>query len=410
MQRAVYYRDMIRRDIGSVLRAAARHYPVVTVTGPRQSGKTTLCRATFPRHRHVSLEDLDVRAQAVEDPRGFLADLRGGAVIDEVQHAPGLLSYLQTEVDSRPVAGRFVLTGSQHFAHAAGIAQSLAGRTAVLHLLPPSWAELNRFPRVPSALLGTLVAGAFPAIHDRGVPPERWLADYFATYVQRDVRQVLNVGDLTAFTVFARLCAGRTGQELNLSSLASDAGVSHPTARSWLSVLEASWLVFRVPAWHRNAAKRWVKAPKLHWIDTGLACHLLGIRSEEQLAHHPQRGAIFETWVASEIAKFHLNRGVEPRLFHARAARGSEVDLVIEDGVRIVAVECKSGATVHSDAFARLRTFAQEAAPGGGTEIDLAIVLGGEASPGRSDVKVVPWRDVASHPWIRAAPKSRERG
>lgn len=404
-------RIVIRRDLERTLRAAARRYPVVTVTGPRQSGKSTLCRAAFPRHRHVSLEDLDRRTQANEDPRGFLAEFRGGAVIDEVQHAPALVPYLQTEVDARPVAGRFILTGSQHFALAAGISQSLAGRTAVLHLLPPSLGELRRFAGAPDDLLGTLATGAFPAIHDRGIPPGRWLADYVATYVQRDVRQVLGVGDLGAFTRFVRLCAGRTAQELNLASLASDAGISHPTARSWLSVLEASWLVFLVPAWHRNAAKRWVKAPKLHWVDSGLVCHLLGIHDRDQLEHHPLRGAVFESWVASEVAKAHLHAGLDPRLLHARAVRGSEVDLIIEDGTRLVAVECKSGSTVHGDAFAGLRRFAEAAcAVSPAPDVALRLVHGGDVSPGRSDVVVLSWRDVCTHRWSSAIPSRRGRG
>lgn len=403
---------MIRRELEDVARAAARRYPVVTVTGPRQSGKTTLTRAAFPRHRHVSLEDLDVRERATSDPRGFLEEIRGGAVLDEVQRAPGLLSYLQTEVDARPVPGRFVLTGSHHFALSAGIAQSLAGRTAVLHLLPPSLPELRSFPRPPKGLHATLVAGAYPAIHDKRIAPERWLADYFATYVQRDARQLLNIGDLSTFTTFVRLCAGRTAQELNLASLASDAGVSHPTARAWLSVLEASWLVFRVPAWHRNQAKRWVKAPKIHWIDSGLVCHLLGVRDEEQLARHPLRGAVFESWVASEILKSHLNRGVEPRLAHARAVRGGEVDLIVEDGARLVVVECKSGATVHPDAFKPLRGFAKDAVAGGTAEdVELRVVHGGDQTHRHGDVTALTWNDAATHAWLRApaAPGRKRR-
>jgi hypothetical protein len=392
---------VIRRTLERALRAAARKYPVVTVTGPRQSGKSTLCRAAFPRKPVVSLEDLDVRDRATSDPRGFLEEIRGGAVLDEIQHAPGLLSYLQTEVDARPVSGRFVLTGSQHLAVAAGVAQSLAGRTAVLHLLPPSLDELRRFPAAPQSLAETLLAGAFPAIHDREIAPGRWLADYVATYVQRDVRQILAVGDLSAFTTFVRLCAGRTAQELNLSSLASDAGVSHTTARAWLSVLEAGWLVFRVPAWHRNAAKRWVKAPKLHWIDAGLVCHLLGIRDAAQLAAHPLRGPVFESWVASEALKSFLHRGEEAPLAHARAVRGGGADLVIEDGTRLAAVECKSGATVGSDSFAPLRAFAEAAGGRGAPDVSLSLVYGGEPSRTQSGVAVVSWRDVASGPWTR---------
>jgi len=309
---------MIKRDLGAVLKGVAEQYPVVTVTGPRQSGKTTLCRATFPQKRYVSLEPLDVRERARTDPRGMLAELREGAILDEVQHVPELLSYLQSEVDERPESGRFILTGSQHLALSGTVAQTLAGRTSVLHLLPPGLAELRRFDAPPVGLYETLLAGAYPRIHDKGIASDRWLADYVATYVQRDVRQILDVTDLSTFATFLRIAAGRTAQELALSSVADDVGVSHNTIRSWFSVLEASYLVFRVPAWHRNPGKRLVKAPKMHWYDSGLVCHLLGIRDVEQLRHHPLRGAIFESWVVAEIAKAHLHRGTPADLHRAR--------------------------------------------------------------------------------------------
>ncbi|MCZ7686908.1 MAG: AAA family ATPase [Sandaracinaceae bacterium] len=247
---------MIERNLGPVLLESARYYPVVTLTGPRQSGKTTLCRALFPDKPYVTLEALDVREYARTDPRAFLAEHAGGAVLDEVQHVPELTSWIQVVVDEDPRPGRFVLTGSQHFGLSDAIAQSLAGRTAVHHLLPPSLDELRRFERAPTTLLETLFTGAYPRIHDRGIPAERWLSDYLTTYVQRDVRQVLNVADLSAFTTFLRLAAGRTARELNLSALGADAGVSHNTARSWLSVLETSWLCHRLPPLFRNLRKQ----------------------------------------------------------------------------------------------------------------------------------------------------------
>jgi predicted AAA+ superfamily ATPase len=385
---------MIERTLASKLREAAGWYPIVTVTGPRQSGKTTLCRAVFPEKRYVNLEPLDVRQYATEDPRGFLAEHAGGAIFDEVQHVPGLPSYLQAEVDERPEAGRFVLTGSQHFGLAQGIAQSLAGRTAVLHLLPPSYDELRHFDTAPTDLTSVLWTGAYPRIFDRAIPPERWLADYVTTYVQRDVRQVLQVGDLQTFTTFLRLCAGRTAQELNLSALGADAGVSHVTARSWLSVLETSFLCFRVPPWHRNATSRLVKAPKLHFFDTGLVCHLLGITDPEHLRHHPLRGAIFETWVASEVYKARVHRGVEAGLFHVRRTRGLEVDLVVERGGRPALIEVKSGATVSGDFLRPLKFLADELG-----DADSFLVYGGDTEQRRSDARVVPWAAVADQPW-----------
>jgi len=379
----------ITRTLAATLESVARLYPAVLVTGPRQSGKTTLCQATFPDLSYVSLEPFDRREAAIGDPRGFLAEYRQGAIIDEVQHAPQLTSYLQDAVDSDPTPGRYILTGSQQFALTQQVSQSLAGRCAILTLLPPSLDELRRFPAPPADLLATLWAGAYPRIHDCGIPPGRWLADYFATYVQRDVRDVLNIGDLMVFTDFVRLCAGRTAQEINLSKLGGDAGVSHNTARQWLSVLEASYLVQRLPAWHSNQRKQIVKAPKLHFIDSGLACYLLDIRSPEQLRHHPLRGAIFESWVVAEMAKRQWHAGEAARLFHYRESRGLEIDLLIEAGDRRIAVEAKSGATVAADFFAPLEKLRAHM-----PAIRAAIVHGGDARQRHHDILALPWQEI----------------
>lgn len=390
---------VVRRNLAKVLVRAARQYPVVTVTGPRQSGKTTLCRHVFPRKPHVNLERIDDRSFASSDPRGFLADLPDGAVLDEVQHAPDLLSYLQAEVDDDPRPGRWILTGSEHFGLSGSVAQTLAGRTAVLHLLPLSIDEMGRFPESPSDLFSTLLAGGFPRIHDQGIPPHRWLGDYVQTYLQRDVRRLLQVGDLEAFGTFTRLLAGRTSGELNLSSLGSDAGVSHNTARSWLSVLEASFLVLRVPAWSRSHRKRLVKTPKVHWMDSGLVCYLLGIRTPDQLKTHPLRGAVFESWVATEIFKAHANRGVNANLYHLRQTRGPEVDLLVDRGSDIRGVECKSGATVASDAFAGLA--ALHDALGGAANVGRGVlVYGGDSRQRRTRADVVPWNGLGRVDWF----------
>ena len=319
---------MIDRDSASLVLAHARWFPVVTITGPRQSGKTTLVRALFPDKPYLSLEPLDARARARDDPRGLLEELSEGAILDEVQHVPARLSYLQGEVDARPEPGRFVLTGSRHFGLSEAVAQSLAGRTAVLELLPPSLGELRRFAACPDDLLAVLWTGAYPAIHDRGVPADVWLRDYVRTYVERDVRQVLAVSDLIAFRTFVALCAGRTGTVLNLSALGADAGVSHNTARKWLSVLETSYLALRLPPWHQRVRKQLIEAPKLHLLDSGLACHLLGIRTPEELRHHPLRGAIFESWVVAEARKLLAHQGQAMDLLYFRDRRGLEVDLV----------------------------------------------------------------------------------
>lgn len=391
---------MISRVLEPALRAAAEEMPVVAVTGPRQSGKTTLCRSVFPDHPYVSLEPLDVRDFATSDPRGFLRQYPGPVILDEVQRAPELFSYLQEEVDRDPSRGRFVLTGSRHFGMAEGISQSLAGRIALLHLLPTSLDELVRFgPR--ENLWEVVWAGGYPRIHDHGLAPDRWLADYVTTYVQRDVRQVLEVTNLDAFTTFLRLLAGRTGQELNLSALGNDAGVTHVTVRSWISVLEESFLVFRLPPWVRNPRKRVTKAPKLHFVDTGVVCSLLGIRSSEQLVTHPLRGAIFESWVASEVLKARLHRRRAADLFHLREARGVEIDLVVEAADRIIGVEVKSGATVTADFFRGGRELPELVARvGDGRTADPLLVYGGEAPQERSGVRVVPWHAVGETDWV----------
>jgi len=391
---------MIQRNLQGPLEELAAKLPVVAVTGPRQSGKATLCRSTFPDKPYVSLEPLDRREYATDDPRGFLAEYSDGAVLDEVQRVPGLFSYLQEEVDERPEPGRFILTGSQHFGLTEAITQSLAGRIAILHLLPPSLDELERFGELPADLWTQIWRGAYPRIYDRGLEPSRWLADYATTYVQRDVRQVLNVTDLEAFGTFLRLVAGRTASELRLTTLGGDAGVSHPTVRSWLSVLEASFLCLRVPAWHRSHRKQVVKTSKIHFLDTGLACHLLGITEPQQLRYHPLRGALFESWVVSEVLKSRAHRGLPERLFHLRESRGAEVDLLIEEGVRLIAVEVKSGSTVARDFFHalnRLRADVEERQPH--LSIDTRVVYGGEISQQRSGTEVVPWRRLHEHPW-----------
>jgi predicted AAA+ superfamily ATPase len=386
---------MILRTLGQKLRELAGYYPVVVVTGPRQSGKTTLCQIVFPAKTYVSLEALDTREFALSDPRGFLAQHADGAILDEIQHAPELLNYLQGDIDARPDPGRFVLTGSQHFGLSQSISQTLAGRCGILVLLPPSLDELRAFPTAPADLFSVLWQGAYPRIYDRNIPAHQWLADYTHTYVQRDVRQVINVGDLQGFSGFLKLCAGRTAQEINLSALGSDAGVSHNTARAWLSVLETSYLIHRLPAWHPNIRKQVVKAPKLHFFDSGLACYLLGIREPEQLRLHPLRGAIFESWVISEIYKASVHVGMDPRLFHYRETRGLEIDLLIEQGDGLDAVEIKSAATTTADFFRNLERFPVRLKDAGmKLGIRNHIVYGGDDSQQRSLAQVISWRDV----------------
>lgn len=390
----------IERNLRGPLLEMTGRLPVVAVTGPRQSGKSTLCRYAFPEKPYVSLEPLDTREYAAGDPRGFLAEHADGAVLDEVQRVPELFSYLQEEVDERPEPGRFILTGSQNFGLTEAITQSLAGRIGMLYLLPPSRDELVRFDNAPEDLWSQVWTGAYPRIYDRGLDPARWLADYATTYVQRDVRQVLNVTDLESFSTFLQLVAGRTANELNLSTLGGDAGVTHNTARSWLSVLEASFLTLRLPAWHRNLRKRVVKAPKLHLLDTGLACHLLGIIEPGQLRRHPLRGALFESWVVSEVLKSRLHRGLPRRMFHLRETRGAEVDLLVEEGDRLIAAEAKSAATIAPDFFNALDRLGEEIAQQQPhLTYDARVVYGGDGNQRRSTATVIPWSQVHSYEW-----------
>ncbi len=400
---------MIVRHLARTLKNAARDYPVVTLTGPRQSGKTTLVRAAFPRHRYASLEDPDARAFAISDPRGFLRQFRGRVILDEVQRAPDLFSYIQGIVDEADRPGHFILTGSQNFLLLTRISQSLAGRCAVLRLLPFSRSELigrslrdiatlrppGKRPTSVAAppmkeLFQTLFTGGFPRIHDKGLAPQNWLANYYQTYLERDVRDVLNVGDIEGFGRFVRLCAGRSGQLLNASSLAADAGISHTTARRWLSILEASFVIHLLRPHHRNFNKRLVKSPKLYFIDTGLLCYLLRIRTPDDLITHSARGAIFETWVVSEALKNYFNLGVEPDIYFWRDSAGHEVDLLIDQGSALRPVEIKSGQTIASDFFAALEHWRQIAGDAAGHP---GLVYGGDASYTRSGVSVLSWAD-----------------
>jgi len=354
----------------------------------------------FPAKPYVSLEAPDVQDFARRDPRAFLAQHPEGAVLDEVQRVPDLLSYIQTVVDARRVAGSFILTGSANFSLIQSLSQSLAGRTALLELLPLSLQEVRRFPDPPSDLFDLLWRGSYPALYDRGLEPGDWYPSYVATYLERDVRTLLNVGDLVAFQTCLRLCAGRVAQLVNLSSLGADAGVTHGTAKSWLSVLEAGYVAWRLPPFHANVSKRLIKTPKLHFVDSGLACYLLGIRSSDQLRDHPLRGAVFETWVVSEVLKSRTHRGLPPSLSFFRDRKGAEVDLVVELGRETLAVETKSGQTVAGDFFAGLQAFTSLLASSRPRrEVSGFVVYGGTEQQPRSEGTVVPWSRLDQCKW-----------
>jgi predicted AAA+ superfamily ATPase len=383
----------IPRNAESRLQHFASGYPVVVVTGPRQSGKSTLVRHAFPEHRYVSLEDLDQREFADTDPRGFLNQFSEGAILDEVQRCPALFSYLQTRVDERQQPGEFILTGSQQFGLLSGITQSLAGRAALLTLLPMTYDELQRADKVSRNLDKILFDGAFPSIFDRGLEPHPWHGNYVRTYLERDVRQLIKVQDLGTFQRFLKLCAGRTGQLLNLSSLANDCGITHNTVKSWVSVLEASYIVHLLPPHHQNFSKRLVKTPKLYFLDTGLATWLLGIQNSEQLATHVQRGALFESWVISELLKARYNEGETSNLYFWRDRSGHEVDLLIDHGTHLSPLEIKSGQTINKDYFKGLEFLKKLA---GETAGKAWLVYGGDSRQIRSDVSVLPWYEINS--------------
>jgi predicted AAA+ superfamily ATPase len=364
----------------------AGQYPVVTVTGPRQSGKTTLCRALFPEKPYFNLEAPDIRRFALEDPRGFLAACPDGAVLDEIQRIPDLLSYIQPLVDERQNNGQYILTGSQQFKVMEGVSQSLAGRTALLKLLPFSLEELAS-GNLQAPIDRTILTGFYPRIHDQGLNPAEALSYYFETYVERDIRRLVAVRDLSQFEKFVRVCAGRIGQLLNLQGLAADVGISHTTARSWLSLLEASYLVFVLQPWFTNTSKRLVKTPKLYFYDVGLAAWLLGLESEGQVSRDPLRGNLFENLVVLEVLKHRYNRGERNNLYFYRDSKGNEVDLLLTFGTDLFPLEIKAGATIAPEFFKGLKDFALL---GRSMPWKSALVYGGSELQRRSDVTVCP--------------------
>ncbi|MFY9343061.1 MAG: ATP-binding protein [Planctomycetota bacterium] len=373
---------------------------MLTVTGPRQSGKTTLCRQAFPDHPYVNLENPATLEQALADPSGFVDRHRDGAVFDEVQRAPALMSAIQVVVDNTRGNGRFILSGSHNFQLQASIAQSLAGRTSVLDLLPLAIDELRAFPNAPKTLVETLFAGSYPRIFDREIPPAEFHADYVRTYVERDVRQLLNIQDLGAFQTFLRLCAGRSGGLLNLAALGADAGITHPTAKAWINVLEASYLVRRVQPWFQNLGKRLVKTPKLHWLDSGLLCWLLGIRTPDQIEVHPLRGAIFETWVVAEVLKARANAGLSDPVWFYRDQSGTEVDLLVEGTHATILVEAKSGSRVAPDGVQPLQRVAdalREYVPG--KPVRTVVVYGGAERATLLGTELLPWSRIDEFDW-----------
>jgi predicted AAA+ superfamily ATPase len=386
---------MIDRHCGQIIREYQKGYPVITITGPRQSGKTTLAKALFSDRPYVSFEDPDINQRAIEDPRNFLKAYSEGAVFDEIQRAPDLLSYLQAIIDEDTSRCRFILTGSQQFGLLSKITQTLAGRTALIHLLPFSYTEWYGQGNTRKSLDNVLLSGLYPPVHDRKLDHSKWYAQYVNTYIERDVRQLINIRDLSVFQRFLRLCAARSGGFLNLSNLGAETGVSHTTIKSWLSILEASYIIYTVPPHFENFGKRLVKTPKIYFYDTGLLCWLLSVSSAEQLNIHPQRGAIFESFVMSELMKYHFNNGRPSNVFFWRDKQGVEIDIIIEQGNLLSAIEIKSGSTFHprfNDNLKKWRVLNQ-------TRIgNTAIIYGGNESFNYQNISVFSWPDFS---WLK---------
>lgn len=369
--------------------------PVVAVTGPRQSGKSTLIRHLFPDHAYRNLEDIEQRQFALSDPKGFLENAGPNTVIDEIQHAPDLLSYIQVIADREDAPGKFIISGSQNLLLMQGISQSLAGRVALFNLLPFSLREIRNTPYSLPAYEDYMLKGFYPRIYDRNLNAFDWLQDYISTYVERDLRVLLNVGDLGAFRQFLEVAAGRIGQLVNYSEIGNQLGLSYQTIKKWLSVLGTSFITYTLRPYHKNFNKRIVKSPKLYFHDTGLACALLNIRSVDDLNRHFAKGALFENYVINEIHKNQLNDNIRGKNYFWNAAGAHEIDLLLDRGGRLAPIEIKAGRTIHERFFDGLKYF--QALSGASAE-DSYLVYGGDEVQKRGTAKVLSWKNLDDIP------------
>lgn len=382
---------MVERVLRQKVLDAAQKMPVVAVTGPRQTGKSTLVKHIFPDHAYANLEDMEQRRFAIDDPKGFLHDLGKAAIIDEVQYAPDLLSYIQVVADRENRSGQYIISGSQNLLLMERVSQSLAGRVAIFHLLPFSIEELETTGYLESDYEQHIIKGFYPRIYDRGLNPNEWLLDYIQTYVERDLRQIIQVTDLGVFRQFLEICAGRIGQLVNFSEIGSQIGVSYQTVKNWLSVLETSFILYRLRPYHKNYSKRIVKTPKLYFHDTGLACALLNLRSVDELNRHFAKGALFENFIINEILKNHTNRNIRPGAFFWNAAGQREIDLILDKGGVLTPIEIKSGRTLQPKFFDNLRYFQDIS---GASPEHSFLVYGGDTTQTRSTAKVINWRSL----------------
>jgi predicted AAA+ superfamily ATPase len=381
---------MIKREISSAVKQSAKRFPIVAVLGPRQSGKTTLVKAIFPKYDYVNLEEIDNRLLAKEDPRGFLENYNEYTIIDEIQHVPQLFSYLQAHVDSSNKQGQYIITGSQNFLLMEKVSQSLAGRIAIHYLLPLSFSELLTAGIIYKRFYSYLFNGSYPRLYDKNLHPHDWYSSYFQTYVEKDIRSLKQISNLSVFEKFIKMCAGRVGQILNLSSLASDVGITHNTAKAWISLLETSFIIYLLKPHYKNFNKRLIRSPKLYFVDVGLPVWLLGIEKIEQLTSHYSLGGLFENWVISEYLKSRYNKAKLFNGYFWRDKSGYEIDLLLEKGENLVPIEIKAGKTINKDYFKNINYLYKLS----GCKKDGVVIYGGETSQKRTNIKIYSWKQI----------------
>lgn len=382
---------MIERTLSEYVLHGAKSMPVVAISGPRQSGKTTLVKHIFPDYPYVTFEDLEIREFSKSDPKGFLSQYPDGVILDEIQYVPELFSYIQVIVDEKKVNGLFILTGSQNFSFLSNVTQSLAGRVFIYELLPFSHKELRHSKFALDTYEDYIFKGFYPRIYDHNLRPSEWLNSYIKTYIERDIREISNLGNLSTFQQFLKICAGRTGQILNLSSIGDEIGISYHTVKKWLSILEATYIIFLLPPLYKNLNKRITKSPKLYFYDTGLVAFLLGIRSVDQVYSHYLKGGLFETFILSELKKQILHRGKNIPLFFWRDHNGNEVDCLYEIGNDFTAIEIKSGRTIKNSFFSGLNYWKKLTTT---PSENLFLIYGGDENQSRSYGNVTSWRDL----------------
>lgn len=382
---------MIPRDLKNQLNRLAKKMPAIALTGPRQSGKTTLLKSAFPNYDYVNLEHPPTRALALSDPDQFLFQFKKGLIIDEVQRAPQLFSFLQVVIDKQKKMGQYILSGSQNFSLLENISQSLAGRVALFNLLPFSYKEMSAGNIKIKSIEQFIFKGAYPAIYDRKIAPASYYSSYLNTYVERDVRQLVNVHNLSMFEAFVKLLAGRVGQLLNLSEIGNALGIDHKTVKNWISVLETSFIIYLIQPYHTNFNKRLVKTPKLYFYDTGLVCNLLGIDEEKQLNNHWSKGSLFENIILNEFLKERINKGIKPQFYFWRDRAGNEVDLLIQENGKLKAIEIKSSKTYNPNFFKNLIDFSKVASV---NKRDCFLIYNGTNELKTSHGELVNWKNI----------------